>query len=107
MHRVAPRGAQPSDCGLADAEPADRRLARAHGARGLADMHFAAETRDAAGAQLEARFVRHQLPPLDVVRFRQQLLAGHFAEIRIAIELLAIRERELRALYEDMDEIRS
>ncbi len=118
MHGVAGHHSVAAERGLARAmagvEPRDRGLA--HGLRGqarnsfqhrAADQDRAAETRNAAGPDLARRFAADQLAALVGVVLGQQALHRHLDEIRIGVERLAIRERQLEALHDGVHEFRA
>ena len=81
---------------------AARRLAGADRGRRLDERRQA----PAAGAQLVRRRLADEPPPLVGVRGREQPLERDVDEVRVAVEGLAVGERELRALDDRVDELR-
>ena len=90
-------------------DASDRRLADAGRgealAAGHADLEPHAEARDVAGPLLHRRLLADELAARVGVGVRQQHVAGHLHEIRIAVEGLAVGIGELRALDHGVDEI--
>src|SRR3954449_4879932 len=93
------------------AEAADRRLARAHGANGLAMSLGAAQfddrtkTLDRAGEEIQRGLVSgNQLAAFVIVGIRQQGLDRDVGEFWVAVKLLAIGEGEFCALDLQMNE---
>ena len=93
------------------AEPADSRLARAHGADrfamalGAAQFDDRTETFDRTRNEIERGFVPgDQFAALVIVGVRQQCRDRDLREFRIAIKFLAVGEGELGAFDLQMDE---
>jgi hypothetical protein len=112
VHRVA---AYPAD-GVRDrlgerADAADGRLAgprRPDGAAGpVGGAHVGrlAVARDAARLQLERGTLADELAPLGVVLVRQERPERHVDEVRVAVECIAVGERELHGLDLEVDEV--
>src|SRR5262249_5971884 len=79
------------------------RLARAFGA---AQLHHGAKTLDRAGPQVVRGARTDQLAALVIVGVGQERLDRDLGELRIAVELLAVRIGELGALDHGVNEIR-
>src|SRR6202165_3404233 len=95
------------------AEPADGRLAGAHGADRLAmtflaaQIHHRAEAFPPAWDKVERRLSRDQLAALIVVGVGQQRRDRDFDKFRIAVEFFAVGKGELGAFDLQMNEVRA
>ena len=83
------------------AEPAGRRIGR------RLERHWTAIAWDIARAQVQRRSRPHQGPARIVIGIGQQCLHRHVNELRIAVEFLPVRERQLGAFSDRVNEVRT